>query len=60
VITYVVWIEYEYFDIKEKSVIVFPSFGGGQSPVNFKWFAHQDVIEAEQEWKDIKSGKIGF
>lgn len=60
VITYIVWIEYEYFDIKEKSVIVFPSFGGGQSTVNFKWFAHQDVIEAEQEWKDTKSGKIGF
>src|SRR3989338_2313165 len=54
---YVVWMEYEYFDIKEKSIIVFPNFGGGQAPVNYRWFVHQDVVEAEQEWNNIKSGK---
>ena len=55
---WIVWLEYEYFDVKEKYVRVFVNFGSGQEPVPDKWFIHDDVIEAEKRRDDERAGKI--
>lgn len=55
---WIIWLEYEYFDIKEKCVIVFPNFGGGQQPVPHRWFIHDDVVEAEKRRDDERAGNI--
>lgn len=58
VTNWIIWMEYEYFSVKEKCVIVFPGFTGGREPVPFTWFVHEDVVEAEKRRDDERSGNI--
>lgn len=55
---WIIWLEYQYLDVKEKCVIVFPDITAGQQPVLHNWFLNEDVVEAEKRRDDERDGKI--
>jgi len=52
----VMWLEYRYLDQKDEAVVLFHVVGGAE-PVPHQWYVKDDIVEAENEWNDIKSGK---
>lgn len=54
----VIWLEYSYSDQKDEAVVVL-DVTPGMEPVPHKWYVRDDIVEAEQQWKDTNLGKRG-
>lgn len=53
---YVLWFEYVFLKTEERIVAVF-KITAGRENLEHSWFVEDDILEAEKEWQDEKSGK---
>lgn len=56
---WIIWLEYEYLNVKENAVIIFQNLSAGMEPIPYQWKNNENVVEAEKERNDLMSGKTG-